>query len=147
MGKLKYILSLAAVISVFISCKNQTAIPGPTGATGAQGPAGPDMYAAYLSPLCNANNFPGAGPFYVDNLVFSGYNPNIQYAYSVYGHKIYLPSNEQNRLPWYNVFVQGDELFSSMKHDTVSLYYYSSTAWPAGDSDIQFQVYIVPLNQ
>jgi len=146
MKKIKYLFIVISSIAVFVACsKQQAQITGPQGATGAQGVPGGNVYGDPIPASLSAANFTGAGPIYWWHTVFSGYNPNISYDLIVYGHKAMLPK-EQFRLPWYNLYNSGDELLSSMNHDTINIWYVSASAsWPASsDSLVQLQLLVLP---
>ncbi len=145
MRKLKYVFLFVLPIAIFIGCKKQDQVTGADGATGVQGVPGGNLYATNNPYSLDANSFSGAGPYYYKVEIFNNYNPNINYALEVYAHKV-VGSGVQNKLPWFNVYTNGDELFSSMQRDSVIIWYYSPTAWPSspGDSVMSFQVMIFP---
>jgi hypothetical protein len=146
MKKIKYLFLIIGSIVFFIACTKQAQITGPAGPAGVQGVPGGNVYGTTISASLNASYFAGAGPIYNWYTVFSGYNPTLSYDLVVYGHKAIAPLNkEQYRLPWYNVYNTGDELISSMVHDTINIWYVSGTPWPTvTDSTVQLQLLVLP---
>lgn len=147
MGKLKYILLLAVAVGLLAACTKQAQITGPAGAQGTAGVPGPNIYGIPIPESIDYNDFPGAGPVYVAGpYIFNGYNPTISYNLVVYGNKVAKPQqNEYYKLPWFNVYNAGDELYSAMKHDSMFIVYVSNAAWPNNsDSLVQLQLLVLP---
>jgi hypothetical protein len=146
MKKIKYMFLAIGSVVVFVACTKQTQITGATGPQGVQGVPGGNIYGTPISASLNASSFTGSGPIYNYYTVFSGYNPTISYNLVAYGHKAIVPlDKEQYRLPWYNIYNVGDELISSMVHDTINIWYVSGTAWPSdADSTVQLQLLVLP---
>jgi hypothetical protein len=154
MGKFKYVFLSGVVALVFFAgCSKNTQITGPVGAQGSAGVPGANVSGPSNPILLFPNNFIASkttANLYEWYTIYGSYNPSINYDLTVYAYKPSIPG-EDYKLPWVNVWEYGtpaDELYSSMRGDTIQIWYYSTTPWPASnDSTIQFQYTIIPLNQ
>jgi len=148
MRKLKYIFLLAASSMFFVAClKNQAQIPGTTGKTGATGAPGGDLSALQIPFTLNSFTVSyGTGPFYYAEYIFSGYNPRYSYTLDVNVQRVSTPvAKEWYALPTFNVYTPGDEIYSTIGHDTIKIFYYNPTPtpWPT-DSVMAANIIVLP---
>jgi|SRR6185312_1506151 len=135
MRKLKiafYLLGIMSVI-IFAGClKNENTDVGPKGPTGKAGLPGGALSGGYsIQPQLSAQNVSnGTSPLYFASFAFPTYkDSNYTYLINVFVNR--LNTKEWYKLPQYNVYSTGDEIYSSFGHDTIKVFYFSSNnAWP-----------------
>jgi len=143
MRKLKYLFLISTLIVFVIGCnKSQDpGLTGPAGPTGVQGGgfSGPISVPFELTDNSIVN---GTNPNKYAVYTFLS-NPNSTYMLSVYVSKIATGSPPYwAKLPWYNVYVTGDELNASIGLDTIKIWY-TGGIWPT-DSSMDARIIIIP---
>lgn len=146
MKKLIYSFFLAALILFFAGCvKNSADIPGPTGPAGATGAPGGDLTGLYLPYQLTVHTVKyGTSPYYYAAYPFPGYDSNYTYLLNVFVQRISFPvTKEWYKLPLANVYGT-DELYASLGHDTIKIWYYNAgSAWPT-DSSMNVDIQVIP---
>ncbi len=146
MRKLKYFGLLAVAFIIWIACGKQTPIQGPTGP---QGPAGApggnlEVYPSQISTMTSLD-FTGAGPYYFNSFAFPNYNRKLNY--DVYAAVSKNHGKTWYKLPFYNIYQPGDDLFVTYGDDTLNFVYYNNAGAPSvefPDSTLTFYYYIIP---
>jgi hypothetical protein len=147
MRKLKIASCLVAVLSIviFAGClKNENTDAGPTGPTGKTGIAGGSLSGGYsIQPQLSAQNVSnGTSPVYYASFPFPTYKDTSTYLINVFINR--LNTKEWYKLPQYNVYSAGDEIYSTYGNGTIDVVYFSSNnAWPA-DSVMNADIVIIP---
>ena len=147
MRKYIYIFFLTALVLAFQAClKSGTQVAGPIGATGATGVPGGDLPGGFAIPFTLSTNDMGnvASPtLNYSKYIFTGYDSATTYLLNVYVNR--QKTKEWYKLPMYNYATPGDELYASLGHDTIKIFYLnpSSSGWPA-DSQMNANIVVIP---
>jgi len=147
MRKFKYIFLLAGISIFFVAClKNQPQQVGATGTQGQAGAPGGNFLPVSTTLQLTSNSLVGSGSAYFDNWEFSGYNPHGTYMLSAYVSRVNILGQTPiwYKLPYNNVFQNGDQLYAYLKYDTVKVCYNDGggSPWPI-DSIMNCQIILV----
>jgi hypothetical protein len=147
MRKLIYILSAVSVVFIAGCLKSGTQTPGPAGTAGAAGAPGGDLPAFNIPFTLNSLTMGyGSGNLFWGYQSFVGYNPKYQYMLEVtVGRASTPPAKEQYTLPVFNVYTPADEIYATIGHDSIKIWYYSPTATPWPDTaEMAANIVVIP---
>lgn len=154
MKKIKYTFLLAIVVLMtavfFTGClKSDNQITGPQGKTGATGSKGASFITLHTLLELNSNTFQGSGPIYVCKWGFAQYDSSITYALYASAAKVDAAGKTPVwfQLPYVNVYETGDIISASIKKDTVTVEYTTSSGWPDSTVSVQCNIIVTPLPQ
>jgi hypothetical protein len=144
MRKLIYIFFLTASIGFLAGClKSGTQTPGPAGPTGNTGAPGGDLQGLWIPyTLTPFTVHYGASPYSYARYTFPGYDSNYTYLLNVYVNR--QNTKEWYKLPMFNYYQPGDELYASIGHDTIKIWYFNTgSGWPV-DSQMNAEIVVIP---
>ncbi len=151
MRNLKYGLLFAVSVILYASCSKQNPITGPAGAQGVTGVPGGNLVYAIKYATLSYTDLQGSGNLYHYSIWYPYYNKNYTYMISGYATKVLAYDTvrypEWFKMPWNNVYVNGDELYCSLGNDTINVWYYNpgGSSFPASsDSSVTCKFLIIP---